>query len=928
MELWSDIFTTYDEESGKVSPNKELFGYMMPKDDKYVDKEKTAARNLIENDLEFVPTEYYHMAMTEASTNGTFKEWYDANHVFNPYTRSMEPLKIWTTMQVSPTGSLNGEHNYIPTYENTDRTVKEEFENPNYNKYTNNYNVSSNNYSNLKTLTVKETKMLELFQSTINAYSTTHSMKKFAERGYLPRRAKYEPDGKWYISQAVGALGLEFRNTGEQRWSDDISYSKDFDANFDMMELIKQKGYKERKITLPKGSTETLEQYEQRVQDDKIENKQIDADNLALDNAVLDRDWKNVFNDFISKATEYNAKANLKNTMYILLEDLKSNPAFKESVFNRNLKRDYKVSTKETSNTDDYEKVAQKNTIDLFETWFRRIMFDQFKQTSPYSKYADLAQNITSAKYMIANVTGGIANIGTGLTNVYGEVFAKDYFGNHEFMKAQAQYTSNSVNFLAEMYKDKSSNLTVGFTKLFDVVNFDNFAERRPDENASQTVKKIRDSLYGMQSMGEHYMQNSVLFAMLKSHRIFEDTDGQTRVGSIANYNWEIEMQTMKSMLANKPDMLDNYMSFINDIKSDLNEIRKYDSFTKDFNKEFLKEMADKNLTKEYISKRDEAIKQANIQFKTFPLLEDQFEMVNGFATIKAGSELTGVMFGEFRQKVISVNKKIHGVYDKLGAASIEKRWWGSLVMQYHKHIYPGMMKRFRTKGYYNESRSSIEKGSYISLYNLLSTEFKDIKGGNPNETSVMNSIQNVLKASVDTILNLRLNYKSMPVWERNNMRRALGDLLGITSAFLLAIGIHLMTDDDDIKDSETLSTILYLADRLNSESSMYTPTGLISEAGTLWSSPLAAQNGPKDLLKALAITGRILFDEDYNPNYTTGLYKGENKLAILAYRNTPIYRVKHRLSTMTKNNNYYKINENALNIKFARAIADAINPD
>ena len=40
----------------------------------------------------------------------------------------------------------------------------------------------------------------------------------------------------------------------------------------------------------------------------------------------------------------------------------------------------------------------------------------------------------------------------------------------------------------------------------------------------------------------------------------------------------------------------------------------------------------------------------------------------------------------------------------KIGAAYIESNWWGGLVMQYHKHIYPGIMKRYRVKGYYNEN--------------------------------------------------------------------------------------------------------------------------------------------------------------------------------------------------------------------------------
>jgi len=937
-DTWLNIFiqTNKDgeyvtDEQGKFVANNDIFGYIEPKDKTYIDAERTAARQVLENDIEYVPTEYYYAALKEASNNGTFNEWYNANHVFNPYSHRMEPLKVWTEMQVNPNGNLNGTYSYAPTYENTERTVKDDFINPNHKQYSTNYNTDSGDYNNLSKLSTKERDMLDLLQSTINAHASTHSMRMFAEQGYLPRRARHTPDAKWYVGQALGSMGLEFRNTGEQQWTDKIDYTNDFDTDFDMMSLIKQKGYKERIKIDSKGTRESDEDYAKRVEDIRKENKLIDEANLKLDNEILDNDWKSVFNDFINKSTEYNAKQRAKNTVYLLLEDLKDSPAFKESAWGRNLKRDGARSTNEQ---DSYQTVGQTNTHKTVENWARRILFDQFKKGSPYSKYADLAQNITSAKYMIANVTGGIANVGTGMANVLGETFASDYFGKDAFTKGQQRYFSNSLSFLSDMYSDTTNNPTVGISKLFDVVDFDAFTERRPNEKATEMVKRVRDSLYSMQSGGEHYMQNSVLFAILKSHRLFKDTDGQMRVGSISNYNWELEVQTLMGMLNGKEDLLIRYKSFIKDVKSDLNELRKYDSFTRDFNEEFLRDIGDRQLIKEYIAERSKALANSEEEFNKNPLAEDQFELVDGQTVIKAGSLMDGRMFGELRQKVISINKKIHGVYDKIGAASIEKEWWGGLAMQYHKHIYPGIMKRYRMKGYYNESRSSVEKGSYVSLADYLSTEFRGLgkrvnsRVETDNENVALASFQEVIKASVDTVLNLKTNYQLMPVWEQNNIRRALGDLLGITSAFMVAISIHLMTDDDEIKESELLSTALYMADRLNSESAMYTPWGLFAEAGTLWSSPIAAQNGPKDLFKGLGIATGMLFDSEYNPNYTTGLYKGENKLAVLLYRNTPIYRVAQRLSTMTKNNNYYKINENALNIKFAKSIANTINPD
>lgn len=125
--------------------------------------------------------------------------------------------------------------------------------------------------------------------------------------------------------------------------------------------------------------------------------------------------------------------------------------------------------------------------------------------------------------------------------------------------------------------------------------------------------------------------------------------------------------------------------------------------------------------------------------------------------------------------------------------------------MQYHKHIYPGIMKRFRSKGYYNEQTNTTEIGSYAAVVRLLGREFRDINNKISNrkdagEIEAIASIQEVIKASLNVILNIKTNWNLMPQWERNAVKRTLGDLYGIVSAMLMGIAIYAMTDDDDEK--------------------------------------------------------------------------------------------------------------------------------
>ena len=277
------------------------------------------------------------------------------------------------------------------------------------------------------------------------------------------------------------------------------------------------------------------------------------------------------------------------------------------------------------------------------------------------------------------------------------------------------------------------------------------------------------------------------------------------------------------------------------------------------------------------------------------------------------------------RDRAIYINKKIHGVYDKIGAAQIEKYWWGSLVMQFKKHIYPGIMKRWRTKGYYNELRGSYEKGSYISLLDFLSTEFKDFKSKaqqEDGEVTAIGAIRTTFECIIDTITNFKFNYNLLPRWEQNNIRRSLADLCGTMASLLTVFAIYAIWDEYDVKDNTFLNSTLYLADRLYGESRMYTPWGAIPEISTQWSQPVAGKGVIEDLITAMQFTTKWMFDPTYDPIYKQGPYKGQNKVVVKIKKNIPAIRTIQRIQTINKSNKYYRINDNSSNQKIVKNIA------
>ena len=941
---WIKLFT----EDGDINhPNLDMFGYffitrgtgsVVNKEESktLIDEEKTAAKDFIRENLEYVETQAYEIAMRKAEADGTFDEWYEANHYYDPFTHTIKPLKIWTEMQIKESSSL-AKGTRVQTDTTLNKEIKDDsYRNPNYRKGVLIYNNNTGEYSNGIEYTDKELAIIKFLHEKLEEYAPTEHTKDFIARGYLPRRRKApETDAKWLAKQVIGSVGLQ-ADYQKRDWYDDISYIRDREIDFDMAHLLRGVGYQEyEKLPVHDDSYEVgspeWEAVERSIKEVKETNKKIRENNAKIDRDLMDRNIKNIFTDYITKSIIIKAKEESKNIIYAMQEDIKNREAYLKSRYSSNLVENKALST--DLNTE-YKKIPQKNTLDLFTNWTRRFLYDQYKKGSELEVVASFLQNVTSAKYMIFNVTGGIANVLTGLTNMLGETFAKDYFDPKDFAEAQALYFANLPSTLSTMYSNKSNSLIPAIFKRFDIVDYEAMVERREGEELHEYADRIQNLLYGLQSGGEHYMQNVVLLSVLLSNKLIKNARGKYEAISYNRYINQIEYKALVEAIKDTPKLVNRLNKERLLLEYDANQRMKYDELREDFVVNFIKnytrESGSKELMDKYISIRKEMLRTAKEEFSHLPNILSQFELKNGFAVIKDGSNLTEEIMASIKNSVISINKEIHGVYDKIGAAKIEAEWWGSLVMQYHKHLYPGFMKRYRVKGYYNEIKDSFEKGLYASAVKFLGTEYigitKRVKDQhNDGEAYVIASMKELIKATVDTVTNLKLNWELLPEWEKNNVRKTYGDLCGIASSMLIAIGLHMATDDDQIKNSNTLSTILYLADRLFSETRLYTPGGLLVETETLMSSPLAATSSVEDLLKAIDIILNISFDENYNPEYTTGLYRGQNKLLVILKQNVPGYRAYNRLQNMSKNNQYYRINDNSKNIKAAKNIANLI---
>lgn len=919
-------------------------------------EDKTKAQEFLSNTLETINTPQYYKAKNAALAKGIayYKEWYDNNHVYNPFTHAYEALPIWNRTRVIPSID-NGE--YSPNWTQTTLTPKAHYKNPNYIEgYTDNENYKTvetddkngtthvPGYDNNLGLNKYEQEAKQYIQDTLMSFAKTETAKRAIASGMAPHRAKKaEHDAKWAAKQAKEFIGFsDMLPSGKDSWYEKIDYSED--RTIDMPMLMTQLKNKESvdldniRSTKPKRETyasdeayeKDLEAYQKRIDEATKKNEEIHQ-------KLLDRDYIGAIQDFISAAGHYNAIQDNKQLLFYTHRMLGKMKAYDTNLGWNNLRKDSQTSTSDETS---YIEKADTRLQEQFDNWVRRLVYDQYKiPQNKLTRTASMLQSFTSAKFMMLNITGGIGNITVGESAIAGEYIAKEYFTPTGWLKGKNMWRHAIPSFIRGMANEDSTTLADALVKFMNIVDFDEVNNRPTVHLDADTVlNKIRDFMYSPNSMGEHFMQNGAMFSMFFDNRMVKvpDAESNGRLGYEAmtweQYKNKFHEYAMRNIIGGNEELLNKYETFKKDILADDNKKKEYVWNRRDINTEFANLYLTKEQKKQFITERKKLEKEAKVKFEELPTVMDQVDLKDGRLAFKEGSILAelqakskdkevgdGYMFlGYMKGKVISVNKKIHGVYDKLGAAQLEKQWWGSLAMQYHKHIYPGVMKHYRRKGYFNEERGTKEIGCAPALFDFLTTPIRKLryeKEMSDGQVEVLESLQVLLKGYAEFAMNLQTNWQLMPKWQRANIERAAGDVVGALGGICTALAVRCIWDDDDLKNSLWGNLMLYEADELTTQSMMYNMLFLPQQFDQLWSSPIAGVTAGKDIMAACNNIAAYVMDDDYDSNYTSGRYAGQNKIIVKLGRQIPIYRSLNNLATLDKANSYYKTGDNLLTL-------------
>lgn len=872
---------------GRVKPNEEQ------------------AQKWLDEHISYINTVYYEAMYVAMNKMGkvVFDKWYNENHVLNPITKEYEPLAIWRQMVVKDEAN-NME--YSPKYKWLETKVKDKYKNPNYdevklqpstNKYRNDKYYGMNNY---------QQQLYNEVDNLLNSLVKDKRSRAYINRGYLPNQAVEQPH------QGFTDYWQDFKRS--HGWYDtpnksdiELNLYKRF-SNAPMLHSLS-----EIKL-LPireKQEGETTDEYLAYVRETQTKNNEL-RKQRAQENA--ERNNPNVLerlNSFIDSMYNFNTRNDIARLAKITSNQLRNMDIIKRNpndklMDNRLLSRITGKQEIRTTKSDD------SNIVKHFENQVRKLVFNEFEMDEgTRSKVSRVMRNMVSSKFMMLNVTGGIANVLYGKTQIQMEMAAGQFFKYKDFRKGENEWMQNVGSYLADAYNETTNNETNAIIRLFNVIESDMITERYGKGN--NPMGKLENLLFIQQTAGEHYMQNATLLAMLHSHRVVA-VNGKNKVMSFEQFAMGLrEEALLKVLRKNNPELVTKYETFRDKVLESYIEKERYVKFKADIITDFLRSVP-KEIREEFKATYKEDTKEERTKFENHPSFRESLILKNGVATLKPDSGLTNDDIAAFRNKVISVNHQIHGIYDKIGANQLQQSWWGALLMQFHKHLVPGFQKRFGYRlghfdGIYNETRESISKGTYVSLGEFIAMPFKKYYELNDsNELQAVRTLQGIAKGYADFVANLTTYYNILPEYDKANIRRCLGEWIAITKAVALFVVGKLMLDDDD-DSTQVADYILYSADRLMSETIQYTPWGIANEGKKLYSQPVAALSIAQDNLRLLgALCSYIITGNSDDLYYNSGSYSGENKLVVNFFKQVPLVNQIIKHERLGANNSYYKV--------------------
>jgi hypothetical protein len=849
--------------------------------------------------VDFQTTEYYDIELakqidlyakrTKKLKNG-FEDtaWYKLNHTENPYTKKIEPIRIWTTIMPKDLSinlvSTVIKGQIVEYYDSmlmpggvyTSSKVKSQFINPKFKADAKGMALPNSNWINpgydvLKSkpeafefYTYFKKEFADLLKHTnltaaeanIPSMGTEEYIKLEKKKPKKPHEQVIDISGEKVLItplRFIGLLGAEklLPVRRKMRGETPEAYEASVLSHLEYLEL---------------GEFKTL----QEVID---KNNEIKLANLELHKNSINLDLGKTFPKFIEAAVSHEMMQHIKSDITLLRYAIANSKIIRQDGKGSIL--DLLRSKATGTSTNVLVDAKDSNVLKHIDLFIEMLYEGNYLEDEGLkTKLGQGLKQFISLKGLYLNMFAAIKNEGYGMIQMAIESGSEIDFDRESFASGMRSYHNGLGSYFTDMQNDditNASSIENALIKRFGIYqDTRELSEKNNNFEFSKetALQRVNDFGFFMMNGAEHQMQMTGMFSMMHSHRVIG--------GKIMNFR-------MYKESLNKPTK---------------EEIIKNPTLMEEYNEKVLK---------------------AKEEFKTYKKVLEMYELKDGLAVLKPNSGISILDESAFRRKIMAVNHRIHGIYNTFDKGTIEHTITGQLIMQFRHWAMPGWNKRFGQvfgETIHNESLGYASTGDYISAWKFLTRPFKEAKDFHWNEDGDRDfyaTLGSVINNYAEFVQNLQIYWFELSDIEKGEIKRFLLEMITVV-AFLALVGLlrSFADDDEDLKASTFYNLALYELDGIASELNTYSPYGWINESQKLVQNPAAAFKASSDILTLLTNVAKyplniIAGQEDKN-YYRGGARHGELKVQVQFIKTLPLANQIDKWFNLENNNRYYKL--------------------
>ena len=520
----------------------------------------------------------------------------------------------------------------------------------------------------------------------------------------------------------------------------------------------------------------------------KLEN----ADDLSLDITALMSNFAHMAENYrhMNRIIDLlELGKNILDHREISLSDYKGNPI--KQFYEKTENIISKYITKESRGTYTYQRTQDYYDMVIYgkmrlsgKSLFKGSQIDREKAIDFFGRYV-------AVNALALNIYAGLQNPVYGNAMIRMEAMAKEFITNEDLLWGGVRYATELPKTLSEIGKHYQTGKLQGWMEHMDVLQDFRTNTISLDTNRKTIFGKMFNfgSLFFINHAGEHYMQGRLSLALAHNNRVTDQG-----------------VMDFRTYLKND----EKYMELENKRRELLVKSKK--RITEKIEGKQLVHEADQ--VKGEQSKRHTELKK---EFYANTSLWDAFEMDGNKMVLKKEFEkrISENDITKFILKQHFLNKRLHGIYNEIDRAAIQRFAVGRLAIMFRKFMRPGYNRRFQELTY-NEESEAFTEGIYRTSWNFLSQLRKDMFKG---------------------VYLAKANWGLLSNTEKANFIRTLTEVAYMVGAALLSRMLQGIGDDDD---NWTMNMLAYQSNRLLTELRFYSS---IREMLKIAKSPAAAIN-------------------------------------------------------------------------------------